>query len=254
MFQGIPKADSQRMSEEKFKKEISHAVAETKPMLFAAAFKKPRFYVFTRAEPDEEASEGRDVFNEKPTREEAVEVAEMTMGAAALGRQATIRTSLGDIVCKLFPDECPRTIENFSGHSRKGYYNGLIFHRVIKSFMVQTGDPLGDGTGGESIWGGEFEDEFHRNLRFDRPFVLGMANAGVCVCGWEGWGWRVVVLPLAYARPCAYADSPRPASPTVRPGHQRVSVFHHHCCLPMARQQAHCLWSRRQRHGRCRCD
>ena len=63
---------------------------------------------------------------------------------------------------KLFPDEVPKTIENFIGHSKNGYYDGVIFHRVIKGFMLQTGDPLGDGTGGESIWGGEFEDEFVR--------------------------------------------------------------------------------------------
>lgn len=58
--------------------------------------------------------------------------------------------------------QCPRTVENFCTHARDGYYDNVIFHRVIKGFMIQTGDPLGDGTGGESIWGGEFEDEFVR--------------------------------------------------------------------------------------------
>jgi hypothetical protein len=72
----------------------------------------------------------------------------------------------------------PKTVENFTVHSRNNYYNGNLFHRVIKNFMIQTGDPGGDGTGGESIWGGDFEDEFHRNLRHDRPFVVSMANAG----------------------------------------------------------------------------
>jgi peptidylprolyl isomerase domain and WD repeat-containing protein 1 len=85
---------------------------------------------------------------------------------------------LGDISVKLFPEDCPRTVENFVTHSQNGYYNSLIFHRVINGFMVQTGDPIGDGTGGESIWGGEFEDEIHPHLKHDRPFVVSMANAG----------------------------------------------------------------------------
>ena len=79
---------------------------------------------------------------------------------------------------QLFGEECPRTVENFTVHCKNGYYNGVIFHRVLKQFMVQTGDPLGDGTGGESIWGHEFEDEFNRSLRHDRPFTVSMANAG----------------------------------------------------------------------------
>ena len=68
--------------------------------------------------------------------------------------------------------------ENFSTHAKNAYYNDVIFHRVIKDFMIQTGDPLGDGTGGESIWGHEFADEFHRSLRHDKPGMLSMANAG----------------------------------------------------------------------------
>lgn len=77
-----------------------------------------------------------------------------------------------------FKKRSPKTVENFSVHSRNGYYNGCLFHRVIRGFMIQTGDPEGDGTGGTSIWGREFEDEFHRTLRHDRPFVVSMANAG----------------------------------------------------------------------------
>lgn len=69
---------------------------------------------------------------------------------------------MGDIHMKLYPEECPKTVENFTTHCRNGYYDNLIFHRVIKGFMIQTGDPLGDGTGGQSIWGREFEDEFHK--------------------------------------------------------------------------------------------
>jgi peptidylprolyl isomerase domain and WD repeat-containing protein 1 len=61
---------------------------------------------------------------------------------------AIIHTTMGDIHIKLFGDKCPKTVENFSVHSKNNYYNNCIFHRVVKSFMIQTGDPLGDGTGG----------------------------------------------------------------------------------------------------------
>merc|ERR1712086_1161102 len=97
---------------------------------------------------------------------------------AKLGNVAKMGTNMGDIVIKLYPDECPKSVENFVTHAQNGYYDGVIFHRVIKGFMCQTGDPLGDGTGGTSIWGHEFEDEFHRSLRHDRPFTVSMANAG----------------------------------------------------------------------------
>lgn len=119
--------------------------------------------------------QGRDVLNERPTADEAKVVHDMQH---QLGRQAIIRTTMGDIHMKLFRDECPKTVENFTVHARQGYYDNVIFHRVIKGFMVQTGDPGGDGTGGESIWGGEFGDEFHRSLRHDRPFTVSMANSG----------------------------------------------------------------------------
>ena len=85
---------------------------------------------------------------------------------------------MGDIHIRLFGEEVGKTVENFIGLAKNGYYIGLTFHRVIKGFMIQTGCPNGDGTGGESIWGGEFEDEFHYSLRHDRPFTLSMANAG----------------------------------------------------------------------------
>ena len=85
---------------------------------------------------------------------------------------------MGDISIKLFSEDCPRTVENFVTHAEKGYFDNLIFHRVIRNFMIQSGDPIGDGTGGESIWGGEFEDEIRSHLKHDRPFTLSMANAG----------------------------------------------------------------------------
>jgi len=149
------------------------------PIIFATAHKKQRFYLFTRrepADPEGDDIDGRDVFNEKPTAEDLEGAKQQTV--QSLGTEAKLTTTLGDIYIKLFPQETPKTCENFVTHSRNGYYDGVIFHRVIKGFMVQTGDPLGDGTGGKSIWGGEFEDEFHRSLRHDRPYTVSMANAG----------------------------------------------------------------------------
>ena len=90
---------------------------------------------------------------------------------------ATMKTNMGDIKIKLFPNEAPKTVENFIRHSKNGYYNGLIFHRVIKDFMIQGGDPTGTGMGGESIYGLKFEDEFSPELHNIRG-ALSMANAG----------------------------------------------------------------------------
>ena len=88
-----------------------------------------------------------------------------------------METSMGTIKIKLFPEYAPKAVENFVKHSQNGYYDGLIFHRVIKDFMIQGGDPKGNGTGGESIWGTPFEDEFSENL-FNLRGALSMANAG----------------------------------------------------------------------------
>ncbi len=88
-----------------------------------------------------------------------------------------MKTTMGDIKIKLFPEQAPKTVENFLGHARSGYYNGIIFHRVIPNFMIQGGDPTGTGMGGESIWGGSFEDEFVEDLLNIRG-ALSMANAG----------------------------------------------------------------------------
>lgn len=90
---------------------------------------------------------------------------------------AIMHTTMGDIKIKLFKEETPKTFENFTTHAKNGYYNGLIFHRVIKDFMIQGGDPMGSGIGGESIWGRSFEDEFTPKLHNLRG-ALSMANAG----------------------------------------------------------------------------
>lgn len=90
----------------------------------------------------------------------------------------TLETTQGNIVIKLFPDTAPKTCQNFVGLIQKGYYNGVIFHRVIKGFMIQGGDPTGTGRGGQSLWGGKFEDEVTPEVKFDKPGLLAMANAG----------------------------------------------------------------------------
>jgi peptidyl-prolyl cis-trans isomerase A (cyclophilin A) len=120
---------------------------------------------------------------------------------------ATLRTTLGTIVLRLFCEQAPDTVRNFVGlaegmiawtdprngrHSTAPLYNGTIFHRVIDGFMLQGGDPLGTGTGGPGF---EFEDEFRPELRFDRPYLLAMANAGP---GTNGSQFFITVVPTPH--------------------------------------------------------
>ncbi|GEO74230.1 peptidyl-prolyl cis-trans isomerase [Levilactobacillus namurensis DSM 19117] len=97
--------------------------------------------------------------------------------ANAKGPQVTLETSMGSIQLQLFPEQAPKTVENFVTHAKAGYYDGLTFHRVIPNFMIQGGDPTGTGMGGESIWGHPFEDEFSPEL-YNLRGALSMANAG----------------------------------------------------------------------------
>lgn len=90
---------------------------------------------------------------------------------------AVMHTNKGDVSLVLFPEQAPKTVENFLTHAKNGYYDGIIFHRVIEDFMIQGGDPTGTGRGGESIWGQPFADEFSADLRNFRG-ALSMANAG----------------------------------------------------------------------------
>ena len=91
---------------------------------------------------------------------------------------AIMHTTMGDIYIRFFPEAAPKAVENFTTHAKNGYYNGLTFHRVMEDFMIQGGDPKGDGTGGDNIWGTEgFEDEFDKKLLNIRG-SLAMANSG----------------------------------------------------------------------------
>ncbi|KAG4305064.1 hypothetical protein PORY_001234 [Pneumocystis oryctolagi] len=153
-------------------------VAESKnidPILFCSAYKKPRFFMFTKFS-ESDSLVDRDVFNEKPIREDNLNIE--TRLLSSTGTSAVIHTTFGDISIRLFPEIAPRAVENFVTHSKNGYYDNTIFHRIIKKFMIQCGDPLGDGTGGESIWGKEFEDEISPELKHDHPYTVSMANAG----------------------------------------------------------------------------
>ena len=101
----------------------------------------------------------------------------LVMASAAAGPKpkAVIETSKGRIVVELYPDQAPKTVANFVKLAKQGFYNGIIFHRVIPGFMIQTGDPTGTGRGGP---GYTFADEFSPSLRHDSPGTLSMANAG----------------------------------------------------------------------------
>ena len=109
--------------------------------------------------------------------------------------KVTLHTSHGDIALKLYPDKAPKACENFSTHAKNGYYDKVIFHRVIDGFMLQGGDPTGSGRGGKSIWGKPFEDEVKNGLHFDRKGLLAMANAGPCTNGSQ---FFITLVPTGY--------------------------------------------------------
>ncbi|KAK1923845.1 cyclophilin-like domain-containing protein [Papiliotrema laurentii] len=90
----------------------------------------------------------------------------------------TLHTSLGDLKIEIFCEAVPRTAENFLALAASGYYDNTIFHRNIKTFMIQGGDPNGTGKGGQSIWGAPFPDEIRQTLRFNTRGIVAMANGG----------------------------------------------------------------------------
>lgn len=106
-----------------------------------------------------------------------------------------LHTNCGDIKIKLFPKTAPKACENFVRLAEKGYYDGVTFHRVIKGFMIQGGDPTATGCGGQSVWGKPFEDECDPNVAFDRPGLLAMANAGP---GTNGSQFFITTVPTPW--------------------------------------------------------
>ncbi len=117
--------------------------------------------------------------NQSEVTQEALEIKELYEGISLPKDviSVTMDTSMGTLKMKLFPSEAPKAVENFITHAKAGYYDGVIFHRVIDEFMVQTGDPTGTGRGGESIWGEGFETEVSGQL-FHFYGALSMANTG----------------------------------------------------------------------------
>ena len=103
----------------------------------------------------------------------------LSINLSAVEKQQSVilETTQGKIELILFADIAPLAVENFTTHVKNGYYNGIAFHRIIKNFMIQGGDPTESGRGGESIWGKSFKDEY-KNKTFNKPGILAMANAG----------------------------------------------------------------------------
>ncbi|MDQ0270892.1 peptidylprolyl isomerase [Cytobacillus purgationiresistens] len=115
--------------------------------------------------------------SDEPKTEEVKEYPQLSEEVKEDETLVEMQTSMGTIKIKLFPEIAPKAVENFITHSKDGYYDGVIFHRVIEEFMLQSGDPEGTGVGGESIYGDYFEDEFSNQL-FNIRGALSMANRG----------------------------------------------------------------------------
>ena len=121
--------------------------------------------------------EPKEVNGTKDSGENLTDYPQLSTEVADNEEVVVINTTLGSIKIKLFPEIAPKTVENFLTHAEDGYYDGVIFHRVMDEFMIQGGDPSGTGAGGESIYGDSFEDEFSDSV-FHFRGALSMANAG----------------------------------------------------------------------------
>lgn len=151
------------------------------PCLFCTGMEKNRFFLVTRNEPKRDAAKDGVILASRDAQNERVEASKSTLQSIdmpAVGNFVVLHTDLGDIKIELFPEKAPKTVTNFVTHCKNGFFNGVTFHRVVRDFMIQTGDPTGTGTGGVSIWNAPFEDEFHSSLSMDKAFMVCMANSG----------------------------------------------------------------------------
>lgn len=195
LFQGkVKKTSAAPTIEQEGSENPTLASAQNDPIVFCSAYKKQRFYLYTKRLPSDHQDVDRDIFNEQPSKEDILAVTESNP-VQKIFDNAVIHTTFGDIHMKLFGKEAPKTVENFCVHGKNGYYNGHIFHRVIRGFMIQTGDPTGSGTGGQSIWGHDFKDEFSSIVKHDRPYSVSMANAGPNTNGSQ---FFITVLPTPW--------------------------------------------------------
>lgn len=154
------------------KKKISIVMIVIALMVLAACSKKeelPKEQSTATNKPQEEQT--------KEKQEEKNMYPQLTQEVKDNEALVVMNTNKGAIKIKLFKEQAPKTVENFITHAENGYYDGIIFHRVIQDFMIQGGDPTGTGMGGESIYGSTFEDEFTMDL-FNLRGALSMANAG----------------------------------------------------------------------------
>ena len=147
------------------------------PMIIANAYDKQRFYLFTRKAPE---NSKRDVANEKINIEKMPQINKLRRSLVTQWPTiATLHTTMGSIKFEMWPNETPLAVENFVTHARRGYYDNIRIHRVVRDFCIQTGDPTGTWYGGESIWGTPFEDECPPGAHnFDEKGMVGMANSG----------------------------------------------------------------------------
>lgn len=120
----------------------------------------------------------------------------LSLAASSMFAQNVVfETTQGNIEFKLYEDKAPLATQNFKELVKTGYYNGIIFHRIIKDFMIQGGDPSGTGRGGQSIWKKPFRDEVNNGLTFNRAGILAMANAGP---GTNGSQFFITVKPTQW--------------------------------------------------------